>query len=73
MAALGLLPLLPDIARAANIETIPAVAATLAVVAAVNRVLTLPAVDAWLDRHLPALSTTTTPRSRPDASTDPAE
>ena len=65
VAIIGPIPLLPDIARAAHVDTVPAIAATLAVVAAIDRVLALPAVDDWLDRHLPALSTIT--RSTDDA------
>lgn len=61
VAALGLLPLLPEIARAANVETVPAVAATLAVVAAVNRILDLPPVEAWLRYHLPLMAKTRGP------------
>ncbi|MFW9221539.1 hypothetical protein [Corynebacterium striatum] len=51
-ATLALIPLLPEIARAAGIETIPAVASVLAVVAAIQRVITLPAVDSWLTKYL---------------------
>lgn len=49
VATLGVMPLLPEISRAAGIATVPAVVSTLAVVAAVQRVLTLPSVDKWLD------------------------
>lgn len=52
VAALALLPLLPEIARAANIDTAPAVVSVLAVVAAIQRVITLPSVDRWLGRYL---------------------
>ena len=55
-AALGLLPLLPDIARAAEVDTVPAVVSILAVTAAITRVAAIPEVDAWLDRYLPWLS-----------------
>lgn len=50
-AAVALLPLLPEIARAAEIDTIPTVASVLAVVAAVQRVITLPSVNAWLTAY----------------------
>ncbi|WP_156801756.1 hypothetical protein [Corynebacterium mastitidis] len=56
IGAVSLLPLLPQIADAANIDEIPAVAAVLAVTAAVSRVLTLPAVEDWLQTHLPWLA-----------------
>lgn len=56
VATVALLPLLPEIARAANIETIPAVASTLVIVAALQRVLTLPGVEAWMNRYLSWLS-----------------
>lgn len=52
VAGLALLPLLHDVAQAADIDTIPAVASTLAIVAAVQRVISLPAVDDWLTRYL---------------------
>lgn len=51
-AGLALIPLLPEIARAAGIDTIPTVASVLAVVAAIQRVLTLPSVDAWMTKYL---------------------
>lgn len=51
-AALALIPLLPEIARAAGIDTIPAVASVLTVVAAIQRVITLPAVDSWMTQYL---------------------
>lgn len=51
-AALALLPLLPEIARAADVDTVPAVASTLTIAAAVQRVITLPSVDAWLTKYL---------------------
>lgn len=50
-AAVALLPLLPEIARAAGVDTIPAIASVLAVVAAIQRVITLPAVNAWLTTY----------------------
>lgn len=56
VAAMGLLPILPDIARAADIDTIPAVAATLAITAALQRVLSLPGVDQWLKTNTTWLS-----------------
>lgn len=55
-ATVGILPLLPVIAHELGIETIPWVASTLAVTAAVTRVLANASVVAWLDKYLPALS-----------------
>lgn len=55
-AALALLPLLPQIADAANIDEIPAVAQVLATTLVIQRVLTLPAVEAWLSQYVPWLS-----------------
>lgn len=52
VAVVALLPLLPDIAEALGIETVPVVASILAIVAAVQRVLALPAVDHWLSRYV---------------------
>lgn len=56
IGTVSLLPLLPQIADAADIDEIPAVAAVLAVTAAVSRVLTLPAVEDWLQKHVPWLA-----------------
>lgn len=53
---IALIPLLPQIADAANIDEIPAVASFLAVSVAVSRVLALPGVDKWLDTFVPWLS-----------------
>ena len=55
-AAFGLLPLLPDIARAAEVDTVPAVVSILAITAAITRIAAIPEVDAWLDRYLPWIS-----------------
>lgn len=55
-ATVGILPLLPVIAHELGIETIPWVATTLAVTAAVTRVLANASVVAWLDKYLPVLS-----------------
>lgn len=50
-ATIGLLPLLPEITLTAGIDTVPAVAQTLAVTTAVTRVLALPRVNDWLQRY----------------------
>ncbi|MDK8887591.1 hypothetical protein QP992_00340 [Corynebacterium ulcerans] len=42
------MPLLPEIADAADIETVPAVVSFLTIAAAVQRIITLPSVDRWL-------------------------
>ena len=55
-ALLGLLPVLPIIADALDIETVPVVASTLAVTAAVTRVLAVPQVEMWLREWMPALA-----------------
>ncbi|MBG9256674.1 hypothetical protein [Corynebacterium diphtheriae] len=47
-ALIGILPLLPDLARVADIETVPAVVSFLTIAAAVQRIITLPSVDKWL-------------------------
>lgn len=53
VAAVGLLPVLPDIARAAHIETVPVVVSVLAVTAAVQRIISTPSVEAWLQKTFP--------------------
>lgn len=55
-AAGGLLPLLPEISRAAGIDTIPVVVSILTVTAALTRIFAIPEVDAWMDRYFPYLS-----------------
>lgn len=56
LAAIGLLPILPEIARAAHIETVPTVAAVLVATAAVQRVLALSSVETWLKLWVPNLA-----------------
>lgn len=56
LAGIGLLPILPDIAQAAHIDTVPAVAAVLVVTAAVQRVLALSSVEKWMKLWAPHLS-----------------
>lgn len=55
-AAVGLVPLLPDIARELDVATVPVVASTLTIVAALTRIFAIPEVDAWMDRYFPWLS-----------------
>lgn len=55
-AVVGLLPLLPAIVDALGLGSLPWVVGLLAVVAAVTRVLALPAVVAWTERFLPWLA-----------------
>ena len=54
VALVALLPLFPEIAQSAEIDTVPAIASVLAVAAAVQRVISLPAVDRILGRYLGA-------------------
>lgn len=56
VAALALLPILPDIARAADIDTIPFVVTFLSVTAAIQRVIAIPAFDRWLKDNFKSLS-----------------
>ena len=65
VAAVGLLPILPDIARAANIDTVPVVVSFLAVTAAVQRIISTPSVEAWLQKTFP--HTSSVPASDPQA------
>lgn len=55
------MPLLPEIAKAAGIETLPAVVSTLAVVAAIQRILAIPQIDQKVNTWLGA-----PPPSTPD-------
>lgn len=51
------MPILPEIARAANIHTVPAVVVILSIAAALQRIIAIPQVDRWL-RENAFLSTT---------------
>lgn len=61
IATAALLPLLPDIAAAAHIETVPAVIAVLGITAAIQRVIAVPGVEDWLRRVLPITPDPPTP------------
>ena len=52
VAALALLPLLPDITKAADIHTVPAVVSVLTIAAAIQRVITIPSIDHLLNKIL---------------------
>lgn len=56
VAILALIPILPEIARAAGVENIPLVAAFLGFIAAVQRVLVLESVEKWLNTYIPWLA-----------------
>lgn len=56
VAGLALLPVLPDIARAAEIETVPMVVTVLAVSAAIQRIISQPTVEEWMSQWLPELA-----------------
>lgn len=58
--AVGVLPLLPEVATAAHIGSVATVVQFLAVTGAVTRVLAVPAVNGWLGRYLPWLAATPT-------------
>jgi hypothetical protein len=58
---LALLPLLPEILAGLRLDTTQAGAQTLAVAAAVTRLLASPAVDGWLRQRAPWLAAS--PRS----------
>lgn len=53
VATAGLLPLLPQIAAAAHVETVPVVVAVLGAAAAIQRVIAIPAVRTWVLRYAP--------------------
>lgn len=55
-ATLALLPLFPQMADAANIDELPAVAQFLAMTIVVQRVLSLPGVELWLKNYMPWLA-----------------
>ena len=52
VATIALLPVLPEIAKVAGVETVPLVASTLGIVAVLQRIITIPEVDKWLTSTL---------------------
>lgn len=54
VATIALLPVLPEIAKVAGVETVPLVASTLGIVAVLQRIITIPEVDRWLTTTLNA-------------------
>ena len=54
VTTIALLPVLPEIAKVAGIETVPLVASTLGIVAVLQRIITIPEVDKWLTSTLNA-------------------
>lgn len=55
----AIMPLLPEIAKAANVDTVPLIVSALAVNAAVTRILAAPQVEALLRHYLRPLAATT--------------
>lgn len=51
-AIIGILPLLPIVAKELGVDTIPWVAATLVTTAAITRILANPQVNSWIDQHI---------------------
>ncbi|MGC3903932.1 hypothetical protein ACYB2S_07350 [Corynebacterium variabile] len=60
VAGVALLPILPELARASGVETVPVVVGVLAVAAAVQRVLAVPAFRTWARKYAPWNWTTPT-------------
>ena len=54
VATIALLPVLPEIAKVAGVETVPLMASTLGIVAVLQRIITIPEVDRWLTTTLNA-------------------
>lgn len=54
VTTIALLPVLPEIAKVAGVETVPLVASTLGIVAVLQRIITIPEVDKWLTSTLNA-------------------
>ena len=54
IATIALLPVLPEIAKVAGVETVPLVASTLGIAAVLQRIITIPEVDKWLTSTLNA-------------------
>ncbi|WJZ03470.1 hypothetical protein [Corynebacterium freiburgense] len=55
-AVIGIGPILPIIAKELGIESIPWVAATLATIATITRILAHPATEAWMKTYMPWLA-----------------
>lgn len=56
VAAFAVIPMIPEVAHAAGIEEVPAVAVSLTVAATVQRIISLPAVEIFLEQYFPALA-----------------
>jgi hypothetical protein len=56
----GALTLLPEVATAAHIGTVPTVVQVLGVAGAVTRVLAIPGVNGWLGQYVPWLAASPT-------------
>lgn len=54
VTTIALLPVLPEIAKVAGVETVPLVASALGIVAVLQRIITIPEVDKWLTSTLNA-------------------
>lgn len=67
---IGLLPVLPLIADAADIDTVPIVASVLTVSAAVTRILAIPQVELWLRRWSPLFAADIYPTRTESADND---
>ncbi|SCL15025.1 hypothetical protein [Micromonospora inyonensis] len=65
-AGVGALTLLPTVAVTAGVDTVPAVAQSVTVAAAVTRVLAVPGVDAWLRTYVPWLAAAPAPSAGDD-------
>ena len=55
-AIVAFLPFLPEIVKMFGVESLPWVAAIVAVAGTVTRVLAMPGVNGWLQRYLPFLA-----------------
>lgn len=56
VAALAVLPMIPEVALTLGIEEVPSVAVALTVAATAQRIISLPTVEVFLERYAPFLA-----------------
>lgn len=56
MAGLSSIPIGVQIVQALGLDSVPWIASTLAIIAAVSRALNTPTAEAWVARYLPGLA-----------------
>lgn len=67
VATIGLLPILPYIATSARIDTVPMVVTILGITTTIQRVISTPEVERWLEKFAPWIAADPSRKDSPDA------